>query len=275
MASTESESKRRRISLEESRPQPSVVVSSSPTGVHPADDPAAVSVVAPKLDEIPQLLFVELHKDRPESVVEALKRISDLFLVQDDNNKHDPAIKNWEKTHYLGPISFVVVTMNKWSTNHDVQLWSCGALCNLLSVKKSSTAMLSMAKSGGVEAVIGAMKTFPQSDDLQMDACMALGNTFFNVTKRHKIVQDCAARFVEELEGVALMLGVMKQFPDDEELLNNCCWLFDSLATCFPQHHGMFIDAGVVEVVASVQKRYSGNETLKQATKEFMSTMFS
>ncbi|CAB9515652.1 expressed unknown protein [Seminavis robusta] len=279
MASSEPASKRRRTSGELD-PQPAVV-GSSPTVVQPTEEPDSGSFVAPKLEEIPQLLFVELQKDKEEDIVAALKQLFDLFSPKDKKDKNDPALKNWEKTKHLGPPSFVVVNMRKWAPNHYIQLWSCRVLSVLMVCSKNSCsnnsciAEMATVESGGVEAVLNAMKSFPQSEVVIQRACCALRNTFLSLIKRPKVVKDCAARFVEELEGVAVMLQTIKEFPEDTSILEHCCLVFKNLAASFKQHHGMFIDAGVVEAVASVQKKHSDNEELKEATKKFMSAMFS
>ncbi|CAB9507579.1 ARM [Seminavis robusta] len=271
MPPSKSRSKRHRLSAEDTKPE---VVESSPIVVQPSEEPASEQfIVAPKLDEIPQLLFVELQKGKPEDVVEALNRIHDLYYLGDKDDINDPGMKNWENTRRLGPIGIVVMIMRRWSPNHDIQNMSCSALCNLLYDR--STAKMALVQCGGVEAVTSAMKNFPQSEDLQTNACNTLRNTFINLTTNPKVVKDCACCFVEELEGVDLLVKTMKEFPDNTSILEDCCMVFNNLAACFKQHQDIFIDAGVVEAVAAVQKKHSNNKDLKEGTKQFMSVMFS
>ncbi|CAB9527388.1 chromosome 9 open reading frame 96 [Seminavis robusta] len=235
------------------------------------DDECSVQVLEIKKeeDEIPDLLFVELQKENVEDVVSALKRMRELFLSSNTN-----AVKNWKAAAPLGPISLVVLAMRKWPDHQDIQNYSCRSLANMLSVSwKHGLGKFAMVKSGGIEAVVRSLKTFSESLELQFVGCCTLMNAFKLHPNDPRSVAEGMIRFVENLDGIDIIVGMMKRFPDHVGLLSACCTLLIGL-TVIKNNHGTMIKNGAVEAVACVQKNHCDNESLKKRTIKFLMDVF-
>ncbi|CAB9507581.1 expressed unknown protein [Seminavis robusta] len=236
----------------------------------------ATQCIAPKLDKIPHLFIVDLQKGSTDDVVAALKQISHLVNAKDSDNPSDPAVKNWKEMQQLGPMTLVVLCMQKWPKAQSIQVWSCIALANMLDVSYScGGGRAAMANSGGVEAVLSALKTFLDSAQLQSEALRALQNFFTckqSDGESKVVLANFAGRFIE-LEGISLVVQTTKRFHDNVDLLFASCGLLYNLSL-LEKHHDELVKHGAVEAVASIQKRHFGNEELKKEAEEFLAKMF-
>lgn len=82
-------------------------------------------------------------------------------------------------------------------------------------VEGCSTAII---HSGGVEAIVDAVKTFPKSNQIAAFAWYALENLFSDMEESPvpaKALRS-ARRFVEELDGLKIVLKAIATFPHDD-----------------------------------------------------------
>ena len=121
------------------------------------------------LDEVPHLLLEELFKDNAGDVASALDRLKDLFH---ENEKH--RVDGID----MGALGLIAQTMRRFPTELEVQANGCTCLCWLTFQPRQKRVCAIAARAGGVDAIVSAMKAFPDVDFINGDACSALANIF-------------------------------------------------------------------------------------------------
>lgn len=271
-------SKRRRITTnaEQSGEEvvPPEVVSSigPPAAVVPGGDAAAgntgevtvtVDLVQPQLEEIPKLIVVDMQKDNADDVAGAIKKLYDLLGTDDPDSK-----KNQKLAIGLGAATVVIGALRRWQMNEGVQKEGCGCLIRLAYNHCDGTSWI--VQSGGVEALINAMKQFPDTSSVNSNASGGLRNLFNDTSVR----ESSGRRFVEDLKGLELLLEAMKTFPNDAQLQEDCCVIFGAFATEKEMRDTM-VRAGVLTAVSGAIERHFENENVRAQGEDFMQIMYS
>ena len=214
--------------------------------------------IFPEFDEIASILMVDLHKNAVSEVSAALDELFDLITEEDDGHK------NRTKACKLGAHSFVVATMQKWTTFEEVQ--AAGCLClGMLAYHKT----LPVVKCGGVEAAIYAMKVFPQSRRVQSGACTTLLNTLHGCESKPKAVRRVTYRFVKEIDGVSLVLKALQTFPDEEDVRQCVLRLYRNILVDKLLRDAV-VKAGILPTVADTLKKYLEDEDVQNHAKNII-----
>jgi hypothetical protein len=208
-----------------------------------AEVPAGVELVQPDLTDIPKLVLVDLQKDDVDVVATALKQLFDLILTSN---------ASWEENQKdaisFGAVAEVLRAMRKWQMHEAVQLNGCRCLGNL--AYKSNHGKDLIARSGGMEAVVNAMKVFPNHEHLNLIAAIALNKLFFDDSVRTSF----GRRFVEDLNGLGLLLTTLSNFQAHNKINEYCCGVLYQLAVESDLREAI-VKAGVVSAVASAMER--------------------
>lgn len=129
---------------------------------------------------------------------------------------------------------------------------------------------VSIIKSGGIETIMAAMKSFPDDDDINGHGCNAIGNAFFfgfNPT-----IDEAKARFVHKLNGIELVVPVMKKFQNNELVQEMGCQVLQLLSRkqvlCDALRKG-----GALSAVGEATEKHDGNH-LRSAAAAFFKNMF-
>ena len=180
------------------------------------------TLVAPpdhsKLLPIQKNLFVDLLKDDSDAVESALKELGKLCAIK---NKH------WEKNRYTvcfaGGAAIIPFVMKKWYGYKDVQAEGCCVLAIVLANHFDTAFNKAVRDSGGIDAILWAMKSYADDLDVQTRACEAIVNVL--------VAKQNATYIVEELDGVGLTIAAMRKFPDDVKLQMFASWVLRAMTT--------------------------------------------
>lgn len=178
--------------------------SPTPSQEHPLVVPARRDYHS-KLTPIQRLLRVESQKhDDVNAVKEALRNIADLCA---DGNAH--AENNRATLLRSQGLSTIVGAMEKWGEHPAIQKEGCRALQN---ASFNNDGIKNCLKdTGGIDAVIWAMKKNPISTTVQISGFEALSNFVTSVKSNAEyVVQGC--------NGVGLVVAAMNTFKDNAKL---------------------------------------------------------
>jgi len=185
-----------------------------------AEADAAAPVPAPPdfsdLSPIEKILRVDLWKDDLNAVQSAVTQLADLCFSGNEAFKEE----NRATVYQFGGAVILPGILRKWYGFPDIQAQGIRALQNA-SIDAAFKNM-SVKDSGGLDAIIWAMKSYPDNYAVQTSACGALGNVFHGV-KEH------AEYLVNTLNGVDWIVAAMKKFPHDAMLQLVACGMLDNL----------------------------------------------
>ena len=236
-------SKRRRID------DPETVPSSAS---QPTAETTGVQLVEPKLREIPKLVLVDMQKDDPHSVIQAMNLLVDKTLDSDQG-----------KLFQAVAVPKILDAMQKWQHHEGLQREACYCIRRIC--KHDSDLSELMASLGGLEALVNAMIVFPTSVRIHEYALGAI---------RYVAAEDSPGlvRFMKGLKGIDLTLRAMESFQDNAGVQRACCRLFCSLA-CGPVSKKALAEAGVISAVATCMEENWENMSVMKAAGEFMDIM--
>ena len=220
---------------------------------------APVVIVYPAFDEIPRLLLVDLLQDSAKVVVGALDRLIDLIKLRDKNTLAVAQARRKDALS-IGAIAVIILLLPKWQS--DEVHWRALRLLTML-IFENEEAQRALARAGGVEACVNALRVYPKSLPVQVSACAALAIMFQ--------LDDAKRRFVFELDGIRLVAEAMGNFHQSAYLQGNCCELLRSLAR-HEEYRDPLSKAGVVLAVSGALEH--PDDRVKDLAKEFMKTMF-
>jgi hypothetical protein len=249
--------------------QPTTVVVKSSYPTSAVDFPT----ISAKKDDIVWLLFVDMQEDNDKDVTAALKRLYDMFDAEADSGDNHPGVKKRKEASKLGGIVLLIIVMNKWATHHDIQEYACICLSNLIYTASGAEVEM-MVKAGGIDVVVGAMKAFPCSEDLQAVGLLTLMNILTVPKDESKVVNNGVRVFVDDMDGIPLILRAMRQFPTSVNVLLLGCHVLFNMSFEDDLYHNALVKSGAVIVAATVQQDFFDNGEVKVAATEFMSNMF-
>jgi len=189
------------------------------------------ALVAPpddsKFSPVQKILLIDIIMDDSNAVRKALSKLALLFVDEDE------ADDNRAIADRVGGASILSAVLRKWYAFPSIQAEGCRALQNM---SCNNTDLLGPIKdSGGLDAIIWAMNTYADNQNVQTTACGALSNLF--------IGKDTSDYLVEELDGVHLIIAAMNTFPNDAELQKRASWALDNL-TCWDEFKDVVKQAG-------------------------------
>jgi len=178
------------------------------------DDAVVVPVLAPpdisNLSPIAKFLGADLLTDNSNTVQSALNQLAKMCL---DSNRESE--ENRATIHRLGGASILPGILRKWYMFPTIQVAGCGALMNA-SYTRNAHFRYSLKESGGLDAIVWAMKSYPDKLKVQTFACGALGYAIFGVKENAEYV-------VNTLNGIDLIVATMNKFPHDVRLQRYAC----------------------------------------------------
>jgi hypothetical protein len=207
------------------------------------------------LDQVPHLLLVELMKSNTGDVINALERLKDLFH-ENEKNRIDGID--------MGAPGLISQTMRKFPSELEVQASGCTCLCWLTFQPRQKRVCAITARAGGVDAIVAAMKSFPDVDFINGDACSALANIFVPGDNFLQL-QSAARSFVDRWEGLKLIRDTMKSYPDYAHLQASCCALLCHLARDDSFHEAMNQLDLVAEAAAALEHHYTDGNVKRNA----------
>ncbi|KAG7339054.1 hypothetical protein IV203_021504 [Nitzschia inconspicua] len=192
-----------------------------------ADPPLAVDI---EYEAIPKLLFVDMQQEDEEKVAAAVSSFADNFAASNANTQ-----VNKDQATSLGAIAIILLLMRKWHYNRSIQCHGCSVLGRLIVSNgrlpcvycSNPTPAVSIIKSGGIETITAAMKSFPDHDKIQSYGCTAIGNAFYYT---NPTIDKAMACFVHKLDGIELVVLTMKKFPMNVSVQYCCCYVLNQLS---------------------------------------------
>jgi len=184
-----------------------------------SDDDDAPTVVAPpdlsSLLPIQKILQVDLLKDDSNAVQSALTQLANMCLSSNTEFEENRAT-----VHRHGGAFILSIVLRKWYGFSIIQAEGCRALHN--ASIKSAAFKKSVKDSGGLDAIIWALKSYPDNLEVQTNGCGVLGNAVCGV-------KESAEYFVNALHGINRITEAMKKFPHDAKLQRYACSVLHNL----------------------------------------------
>jgi hypothetical protein len=123
---------------------------------------------------------------------------------------------------------------------------------------------------GGVEAIVGAMKIYPNAVDIQSGGCLALAGVL--TPPFSSAVKSVSSRFVNEWNGISLVFRAMDKWPIDSAMQEVAFCLLCRLMLDWEAKLKL-IDQGAMNKVDKVLKNFPSDERIKSQTTPFMNLM--
>lgn len=236
---------------------------------HKASDDDATTVMAssvqPKLSMIAKLVLVDLRKEDPNEVEEALEA---LFSMVPSPLEKEKWKEVREELVHTGAPATVIAAMHKWPLHKGTQESGCACLATLLGHDDTAPS-ISVALSGGVETIVNALKAFPDDICLYKDGLVALMNFFDDLEDDIPPAMQSAHRFFEEMDGIDLVQNAMKNFADDADVQGDCCGILVNLAEK-EEFHEALTKAGIMVEVSMALRDHPEDDDVKRYGKGFL-----
>ncbi|CAB9496744.1 expressed unknown protein [Seminavis robusta] len=221
-------------------------------------------------------LWVEqVLKDDANKVVDSLKRLWDILLqetVMDETEAKDSLT-------LLGVHRTLLAVMSKWKHDANIQHFACRCLAVLL--VENEVAMTDLALSGGMESICAALERFPESENVQAAGIWAMQNLLCggNATTQphHHAIDEATKRFVVEVDGLALVVKAMEEFPANAFILGCSSWLFHNLYDAHDEYYMYcqgFVQQGVAEAVQTALQNHAHDDGVKEAATVCLEKIF-
>ena len=203
-----------------------------PDAVFPPYPPfaAAFAVYPPvantiEYEAIPKLLFVDMQQEDKDKVAAAVTNLASLL---DTSNNVNWKV-NADQARSLGAIAIILLLMRKWPSSRSIHSSGCCVLTWLVHSNDATTtasgaaAAVSIIKSGGIETIVAAMKSFPDDLNIHAKGLNTIGYLFYYT---NPAIDKAMAHFVHKLNGIELVVPVMKKFQNNALVQNyGCCIL--------------------------------------------------
>ena len=261
------------------------------TGVA-ADPPLANTI---EYEAIPKLLFVDMQQEDDEKVAAAVTKLAGLLNKSNANWK-----VNAVQALSLGAIAIILLVMRKWHCNRSIQFhgflvlawFGCYAAAELNGPYPTTSGVLqsyhgyiktihhhagaratafavSIFKSGGIETIMAAMKSFPDDAGIQAGGCNAIGNAF---CWPNPTTDEAMARFVHKLNGIELVVLVMKKFQNNASVQQMGCCVLRQLSRIEALRDALK-KRGALSAVGEATEKHDDNDVQVCAT-AFFKNMF-
>jgi hypothetical protein len=277
------------------------------TAVVVADNPPLAVVVAanPPLantieyEAIPKLLFVDMQQEDEEKVAEAVTKLAVLLNPSNPSNGGNRK-GNVDQALSLGANGIILLLMRKWHYNRSIQLHGCWVLQGLTCYNgdewltyykgdafskqrvltcdqdrvwfgnyNATATAVSIIKSGGIETIMAAMKSFPDDDDIQREGCCAISNAFYFT---NPTIDEVMAHFVHKLNGIELVVPVMKKFHNSVWVQDQGCHVLQHLSRNQVLRDALKKGGALSAVDGAIEKHDCNN--LQSAGAAFFKNMF-
>ena len=216
-------------------------------------------------EAIPELLFVDMQQENEEKVAAAVEKLARLIHTSNANWK-----VNADQALSLGAIAIILLLMRKWHYNKPIQLKGlCGLVLLTYYNPRSTAAEVSIIKSGGIETIMVAMKSFPDDYGIQNKGCLAIGNVFYDT---NPTIDEAMTRFVHKLDGIGLVVPVMKKFQNNFLVQQNGCHVLEQLSKKQVLRDALK-KGGALSAVSEATEKHNGNN-LQSAATAFFKNMF-
>lgn len=227
-------------------------------------DPFAdVDFIAPELTPVVHMLLEEVLSDNDKVVEDAVDRLARRCRKSEEIR---------DEAYRAGGHAIIIMTMRKWRENEIIQAGGCRCITNMTC--QFPDAKKSFSKIGGIESVIVAMQEYPDSLQVQGYGCGALMNIICgHGAETADVALTMADRFVNGLDGIAVVVRAMRSFPEDTKIQLGGCGLFQNLAQNKAYIYSMMQEGAVAAVGASLSA-HPNDQNIKKAAGSFMKKVF-
>ena len=174
----------------------------------------------------------------------------------------------------------MVLTMRKWThiANIQAELSHCVARMVMLHGGVTGegiddTLVSAFIQMGGLHTIYHALVSFAASTEVQTNGMLALANLCGNFEAASS--QQAAKRFVFDWEGVPLVTKAMTNFPEEELVQENGCWLLNNLCRAGGDQEAAVIKSQALMVVAASVQHFSKNANIEKDAHDLMNAVLS
>lgn len=225
------------------------------------EQPPGFVVEEPPLEGIAKLLLEDLQHKCVTEVGNALYKLQDLVTTAHANSE-----QNRREAYDLGAHIMALMAMRKWPLNEKVQLYACSFI-TLLAKREQKGYRMAFVQAGGFHTIVKALQTFPEEKCLQSSGFRAIYNLIHDDF-------DYLHKFVNQMDGIQVLLRPMTKYTDHTCLLTACCAVFGLLAK-EPEFRGPLKAAGVVSAVAMISEKHVDNRGIQTHAGIFMKRVYS
>lgn len=168
----------------------------------------------------------------------------------------------------LGGHQVVIRVMNEHPNCESIQRQGIRVINNATYGNKELQSTI--AEVDGMHAVIAAMKRFDSEINIQRKGLRALVNLIFQ--GEQEIHKANAKLLVTELDGIPVILGAMKEFSDNERIVEEGCYVFESLCR-LKEARKPILDADGLTALATATDSYKNNEDIRSEAGKAMEAL--
>jgi hypothetical protein len=256
-------------------------------------DDALIPEYEPELKPVPKLLLGMLKsKDREDEIIQLimellkqLKTITSTAPIQGVGSGHSVvAHKMCREAKMCSEAASctLLAVARKWKASAPVQA-NCFACLHYLA-EHATNAKDAIVSFGGVDTIVNAMRRFMKSSHSVLFhgctcLCHLLGDGWYHPRNSFTVIeaklQPIWCRFLQEMDGIYLLLEVMAQCKHDTWIQVQCITMLGSVAT-YPEarrESRRALDKACV-AVASASDMHHAELCIMDARKRFMKIMF-
>jgi hypothetical protein len=225
--------------------------------VSPPSDPARTG---PQRNYAIKLLL-DLRSDDLTVVTETIKKLPKLFISN----------QNSDAAHAAGAMTIIVSAMRKWQDVRGIQEDGLACMANLMQYNwyiKSA-----FWKSSGLQAVLTAMKQFPNSKVIQFFGVYTLYSFFDCLEEEFTMTLNItyiAHYFVNKLHGVPFLLRAMKMITKRANFQGWCCSVLLVLYESDTTLKHFFRTCGALPAVRAALKQHPGVDCVESKGEAFV-----
>jgi hypothetical protein len=177
---------------------------------------------AADLDVAKIIKVLRAYIDMPHVEMTGLKKLSSLELTQ----------KDFDSIVCCGGLHLIVAAMQSYSTDMELQLHGCRAMCN---TSKSLATQLGYMETGALDVLLYNMDHFPHSTHLHAHVMTVL----VNLAKLEVNVE-----MIVEKGTVSRVIEVMNRYSEHEDIQQKGCAVISTLAAHPTRYRQTILDAG-------------------------------
>jgi hypothetical protein len=163
----------------------------------------------------------------------------------------------------------VVAAMRRHGDDRDVQTAGCNALSSFATANSAGTTVgqgvkIAIARAGGADAVVAAMRRFEDDANIQDNGLAVLSVVADTADDTQAVLVAAGA-----IDAVA---SAMRRRPDDEQFQVQCCASLMIMSMSRPGATAA-LRAGVVDVVLAAMRRYPRSSMLQNTAASVLSAL--
>jgi hypothetical protein len=218
------------------------------------------------IEKVIQQLVREMRDKNVGTVAQAMGKLSDELLLQDDDLGGIVS----KIILLLDGHELVVAAMKKWKKRESIHTSGFGILAQLVYTREKKEVLL---KAGIVDVSASALRRFTNSSSIQTLGFFTILSLLSN-DGAEKNDGHGMKHFLHDLRGASLIVNAMKRFSRDADMQwIGCHMIFAVVSRAGPLYKNVFLEAGAQTAIAATTENHPGNPKVLEKADQVMKVL--